>query len=308
MNPDRPQRPDRRDFMRLAGGLALAGVFPPLAAAEAMRRRAIPSSGEAVPVVGLGTAHQFDVAGDPEVLASLKEVLLRLFEGGGTVIDTSPMYGRAEAVLGQLMSTTDLPARPFLATKVWTRGRDEGIRQMKQSMSLMGTDTVDLMQVHNLVDWRVHMETLRDWKEEGTIRYTGITHYRTDAFDDLETVMREARPDWVQLNYSILTPAAEQRLLPLARELGIAVMVNRPYERGEVFGRVRGRDLPEIARELECATWGQFFLKWVLGHPAVTCAIPGTSNPRHVADNVQAGFGPLPDAGQRARMREAIGA
>ncbi len=308
MKPDRPERPDRRDFLRLAGGVALAGMFPPLAAAEPMRRRPVPSSGEAVPVIGLGTAHQFDVASDPETLAPLREVLLRLFEGGGTVIDTSPMYGRAEAVLGQLMGATDLPGKPFIATKVWTRGREEGIRQMKQSMSLMGVESVDLMQVHNLVDWRVHMETLRDWKTQGTIRYTGITHYRTDAFDDLEAVMRQARPDWVQLNYSILTPDAEKRLLPLAEDLGIAVMVNRPYDRGEVFSRVKGRELPAIARELECASWGQFFLKWVLAHPAVTCVIPGTSNPRHVADNVGAGFGPLPDAAQRARMREAIGA
>jgi diketogulonate reductase-like aldo/keto reductase len=297
---------DRRAFLKLAGAAALAGTFPPLAAAEGMRTRPIPSSGEALPVVGLGTARQFDVASDPDTLAPLAQVISGLLERGGRVIDTAPMYGRAEAVLGHLLQAAGQRDSTFLATKVWTRGRAEGIREMKASMALLRTDTVDLMQVHNLIDWRTQMETLRAWKEEGIVRYTGMTHYRTDAFGELEEAVRASRPDFMQLNYSILTPTAEERLLPMAQDLGVAVLVNLPYERGEVFRRVQGKVLPPIAAELECDSWGQFFLKWILGHPAITCVIPGTSRPRHVIDNAGAGFGPLPDADQRARMRAAL--
>jgi len=299
-------RIDRRRFLKLAGATALAGALPPLTAAESMRTRPIPSSGEALPVVGLGTARQFDVDSDPASLEPLRKVLETLLEQGARVVDTSPMYGRAEAVLGHLLEAHALHDRTFLATKVWTRGRQDGIRQMKASLALLRTDSVDLMQVHNLVDWRIHMETLRAWKEQGIIRYTGMTHYRTDAFAELEEAVRAGRPDFVQLNYSILTPDAEARLLPMARDLGVAVLVNLPYERGEVFRRAQGKALPPIATELGCASWGQFFLKWILGHPAVTCVIPGTSRPTHALDNAGAGFGPLPDAAQRAEMRKAL--
>jgi len=280
--------------------------MPPLAAAESMRTRPIPSSGEALPVVGLGTAREFDVASDPASLEPLRKVLETLLGQGARVVDTSPMYGRAEAVLGHLLESQALHDRTFLATKVWTRGLQDGISQMKASLALLRTDSVDLMQVHNLIDWRTHMNTLRGWKEQGTIRYTGMTHYRTDAFGELEEAVRAARPDFVQLNYSILTPDAEERLLPMAQDLGVAVLVNLPYERGEVFRRVQGKSLPPIAAELGCASWGQFFLKWILGNPAVTCVIPGTSRPTHALDNAGAGFGPLPDADQRAEMRKAL--
>ena len=300
---------DRRRFLKLAGATALAGALPGVAGAQAqaMHVRPIPSSGEEIPVIGLGTAREFDVAGDPESLAPLKEVVAGLFARGGRVIDTSPMYGRAEAVLGEVLEATGLAEPAFVATKVWTRGREEGVRQMEASMALLRRQTVDLMQVHNLVDWPVHMDTLRAWKEEGRVRYTGMTHYRTDAFAELEAAVRAGRPDFMQLNYSILTPDAEERLLPMAEDLGVAVLVNLPYERGEVFRRVQGRELPPVAAELGCESWGQFFLKWILGHPAVTCVIPGTSRPRHALDNAAAGFGPLPDAAQRAEMRKAVG-
>lgn len=297
----------RRDLLKLMAAGGLAGWAPfgrLLASPDALRRRQIPSSGESLPVVGLGTSRVFDVGSDEQARAPLAEVLRLMVEHGASVVDTSPMYGRAEGVVGDLSTAAGLRERLFVATKVWTRGREQGIAQMESSFRLLGVDTVDLMQVHNLVDWRTQLKTLRGWKEEGKIRYVGITHYRVDAFDDLESLMRDETLDFVQLNFSIATPDAEQRLLPLAAERGIAVLVNRPYERGQTFARVRGRDLPGWAGELGVSSWGQFFLKWVLAQPAVTCVIPGTSRPAHMLDNLQAGMGPLPDEDQRRRMRE----
>jgi len=277
-----------------------------VAGEDGVMHRPIPSSGQLLPSVGLGTSRVFDVDDSTESRAPLAQVLAHLVDKGGSVVDTSPMYGRAEAVLGDLAADADLTGRLFIATKVWIRGRDEGIAQMEESMRLLRTRTIDLMQIHNLLDWETHIRTLRDWKEQGRIRYLGITHYRVDAFADLEAIMRSEPLDFVQLNYSILTPAAEERLLPLAAERGIAVLVNRPYENGKVFSQVRGMELPDWVRELDIRSWGQFFLKWVLSAPAVTCVIPGTSKPRHMLDNLQAGFGLLPDAAQRERMRQFI--
>lgn len=297
----------RRELLKLvaAGGMAALGPFGRLlAAADGLRRRQIPSSGESLPVVGLGTSRVFDVGSDEQERAPLAEVLRLMVEHGASVVDTSPMYGRAEGVIGDLSTAAGLRERLFVATKVWTRGREQGIAQMESSFRLLGVDHVDLMQVHNLVDWRTQLKTLRAWKEEGKVRYLGITHYRVDAFDELESLMRDEALDFVQLNFSIATPDAEQRLLPLAAERGIAVLVNRPYERGQTFARVRGKDLPGWAGEIGVSSWGQFFLKWVLAQPAVTCVIPGTSRPTHMLDNIQAGIGPLPDEDQRRRMRE----
>ncbi|MGD8977976.1 MAG: aldo/keto reductase [Gammaproteobacteria bacterium] len=297
----------RRDLLKLMAAGGMAGLAPfgrLLASPEELRLRQIPSSGESLPVVGLGTSRVFDVGSDELARAPLAEVLRVLVEHGASVVDTSPMYGRAEGVVGDLSTAAGLGERLFVATKVWTRGREQGIAQMESSFRLLGVDTVDLMQVHNLVDWRTQLKTLRGWKEEGKIRYLGITHYRVDAFDELESLMRDETLDFVQLNFSIATPDAEQRLLPLAAERGIAVLVNRPYERGQTFARVRGKDLPGWAGEIGVSTWGQFFLKWVLAQPAVTCVIPGTSRPKHMLDNLQAGMGPLPDEDQRRRMRE----
>ena len=301
-------RMSRRAALKLlAAGGAIAGwPIGLLQAAPSMLQRVIPSSGERLPVIGLGTSRVFDVGPTEQALAPLAEVLTILSDHGGSVVDTSPMYGRAEDVTGTLVSRTGLSERLFLATKVWTEGREQGIAQMEESLRLLRTNRVDLLQVHNLIDWREHLETLRTWQEEGKVRYTGITHYRVDAFAALEEVMKAADWDFVQLNYSILTPAAEQRLLPLARERGIAVLVNRPFERGGTFSQVRDLDLPGWARELDIASWGQYFLKWVVSHPAVTCVIPGTSKPKHMLDNAGAGFGRLPDPAQRERMRQYV--
>ena len=304
----KPASPARRELLKMLGGLIGASWIPvPLAArGSSMLKRSIPSSGESLPAVGLGTSRVFDVGESREDRAPLLEVLELLTGHGGSVVDTSPMYGRAEKVVGDLARQGGLGDQIFLATKVWTRGREAGVAQMEESMKLLGSDTIDLMQIHNLVDWQTHIRTLRAWKEEGRIRYLGITHYRVDAFPDLEAIMLREQIDFVQLNYSILTPAAADRLLPLAADRGIAVLVNRPYENGAVFSRVRGMELPAWAQELEINSWGQFCLKWVLADPAVTCVIPGTSKPRHMLDNLGAGVGPLPDPSQRERMRKIL--
>lgn len=296
----------RRELLKLIAASGLVSMAPfsrLLASQHTIRHRSIPSSGELLPVVGLGTSRVFDVGSDEQARAPLAEVLKLMVEHGASVVDTSPMYGRAEGVVGDLSDAAGLRKRLFVATKVWTPGREQGIAQMEESFKLLRVESVDLMQVHNLVDWQTQIKTLRQWKEEGRIRYLGVTHYRVDAFDELEAVIRAEPLDFVQLNYSIATPEAEQRLLPLAAERGVAVLINRPYERGETFARVRGKTLPPWAGEFGASSWGQFFLKWILAHPAVTCVIPGTSRPTHMLDNLQAGMGALPDADQRARMR-----
>ncbi len=267
-----------------------------------MTTRAIPSSGEALPVVGVGTWQTFDVGGGDGQRAPLRDLLEEMFAAGGTVVDSSPMYGRAEDVAGDLLAGLGLGDKAFIATKVWTEGREAGVTQMRRSMELFRGARIDLMQIHNLVDWRTHMDTLQGWKAAGDVRYHGVTHYTPGAFGELARVMQEAKPDFVQLPYSIGVRAAADRLLPLAAELGIAVLVNRPYEGGGLFRAVRGRALPGWAAEFDCASWGQFFLKYLLGHPAVTCVIPGTSKLRHLVDNVAAGRGRLPDSAERRRM------
>ena len=266
-----------------------------------MLTRAIPASGERLPVIGCGTYRGFDVAPGSSGHGQLPQVLLTLFAAGGTVIDSSPMYGRAEATVGELLAQPAEP-RAFLATKVWTRGRDAGIAQMQRSMQLMQSDCIDLMQVHNLVDYKIHLKTLRDWKQGSRIRYLGVTHYTSSAHADLEAVMRAEPLDFVQLNYSIADRAAEERLLPLAAERGIAVLANLPLGSGGVLRSVAGVALPAWAADLACTTWAQLFLKFVVAHPAVTCAIPGTGKAPHMADNARAGEGPMPDTAQRQRI------
>ena len=303
-------RPNRRDFLR--GALALGGAWTlglPAARAqsETMQQREIPSSGEAVPVIGLGTSRTFDVGESESERKPLKEVLQQFFDLGGRLVDTSPMYGTAESVVGALATELGLADELFLATKVWTSGKDDGIHQMNASLKKLQSEKVDLMQVHNLVDTETHLETLRQWKEDGRVRYIGITHYRSDAFPALAQVMRDTDVDFVQLNYSLSEPEAEQTMLPLAAERGVAVIVNRPFARGELFRKTRDKPLPEWAGEFDCRSGAQFFLKYVVSHPAVTCAIPATSDPTHLKDNMQAGYGALPDAGQRKRMAQYIG-
>jgi diketogulonate reductase-like aldo/keto reductase len=264
--------------------------------------RAIPSSGETIPAVGLGTYRAFDVGASGPQREPLREVMRRFVEAGGRVVDSSPMYGASETVVGDLAADLGVGGSLFVATKVWTSGRDAGLEQMEQSMRRLRVTRLDLMQVHNLLDWRTHLKTMRPWKEAGRVRYVGVTHYTASAYGELERIMRDERLDFVQLNYSLAERDAERRLLPLARERGIAVLVNRPYAEGALFRPVRGRPLPPWAAEIGCRSWGQFFLKWVLGHPAVTSVIPATSQPDHLDDNMQAGLGQLPEAGMRQRM------
>jgi diketogulonate reductase-like aldo/keto reductase len=266
--------------------------------------RPIPSTGEMMPVIGLGTWPVFDVGAGEAARQPLREVVRRLLASGARMIDSSPMYGRAEVVTGDLLA--DLQARPraFVATKVWTTGRDKGIEQMRRSTSLLRSEVVDLMQIHNLVDWRTHLATLRRMKEERQIRYIGITHYTDRALADLARILdSEPGIDFVQCGYSLAARAAERELLPVAAARGVAVIVNQPLGQGSLLRRVQGRALPEWAGECDCASWAQLLLKYILAEPAVTCVIPATCAPDHMADNLAAGFGRLPDAGQRQRIR-----
>lgn len=292
----------RRGLFRLAAALAATLSWPGgVPAGNGLRKRKIPSTGERIPVVGLGTARTFDVGESEAERAPLREVMRRFIAEGGRLIDTSPMYGTAETVIGDILTRVDHPEM-FYATKVWTEGREAGIRQMETSAERLRTDTIDLMQVHNLVDWRTHLDTLERWKAEGRIRYVGITHYVASAFDDLEHIMRERDLDWVQLPYNLAERGAADRLLPLAADRGIAVLVNVPFGNGALFSRVKGRDLPGWAGDFGARTWAQFFLKFILARPEVTCVIPATSDPEHVVDNVRAGKGALPSPEQARRM------
>jgi diketogulonate reductase-like aldo/keto reductase len=288
--------------------LALAATMlarpAPAAGPNAMVKRKIPSSGEQIPVIGMGSSNTFDVGSTSAELDPLRDVLGALVAGGATVIDTSPMYGRSEAVLGELIAKLDLRPRLWIATKVWTRGRKAGEAQIAESMRRLQTDRLELLQIHNLLDWREHVPTLRALQQSGKVRYSGITHYRDDAHAELERVLTEERFDFLQVNYSLAERGAESRLLPFCRDKGVAVLANRPFADGAMFDKVRGRPLPPWAAEIGCASWAQFFLKFVVSHPAVTCAIPATAKSRHVQDNCGAGRAPVPDAAQRTRMAE----
>jgi diketogulonate reductase-like aldo/keto reductase len=256
-----------------------------------MLTRTIPSSGEPLPVVGLGTYKGFDVSLREKERAALGGVLSALFAAGGSVIDSSPMYGRAEGVVGELIAAERAREKAFVATKVWTDGRAAGIEQMNRSMNLLRCERIDLMQIHNLVDWRTHLATLRAWKEAGRIRYLGITHYSSSAYAEMEKIMRAERLDFVQLNYSLDDRDAERRLLPLAAERGVAALANLPFGAGRLLRSVRGKPLPPWLREAECETWPEALLRFTLANAAVTCVIPGTGNPSHMLENCRAGEG-----------------
>jgi len=275
-------------------------------AAVPLIKRSIPRSGEQLPVLGLGTYIVLDVPPGASELAELKEVLKTFTAGGARLIDSSPMYGRAEAVVGELVAAANLRESVFLATKVWTSGRDAGVRQMQDSLRLMRTQRIDLMQVHNLLDLATHTKTLNEWKAAGTLRYVGITHYHAGAYRELEKLLKTREYDFVQFNYSLAEREAEQRLLAVAAETGTAVIINRPFAQGELFGKVKGRDVPAWAAQFDCDSWAQFFLKYIIAHPAVTCVIPGTGKVRHMTDNLKAGAGRLPDERTRKRMVELI--
>ncbi len=275
------------------------------ASAEALITRKIPSSAEELPIIGLGTSGPFEVDATEAERAPLREVLRGFFAAGARLIDTSPMYSTAEGVLGELL-TPQMHERAFLATKVWTRGARSGVEQMRHSAQMLKTQRLDLIQVHNLLDLDTHLKTLRAWKDSGRVRYIGITHYTVGAHAQLARVLERERLDFVQFNYSPVTRAAEQRLLPLAAERGVAVLVNRPFEDGELFERVRGKALPPWAAELDAASWGQLALKFIAAQPAVTCIIPATGKLSHLQDNLGGGRGRLPDARQREAIAQAF--
>jgi len=267
-----------------------------------MTRRRIPSSGEMLPVVGLGTWQTFDVGPSAAERAPRAGAIEALFEAGGSVIDSSPMYGRSEAVAGDLLAEAGTRDKAFIATKVWTSGREAGIAQMEQSMRRLRTGRIDLMQVHNLLDWKTHLPVLRAWKKDGRLRYLGVTHYTAGAHDSLVEVLRAEKFDFVQVNYSVDDRNAEARLLPFARDNGVAVIVNLPFGGGGLLRKLSPRKLPDWAGEIGCTSWAQVLLKFVLAQPAVTCVIPGTSRPDHMRDNARAGAGALPDAALLKRM------
>lgn len=266
-----------------------------------MRTAKIPSSGEALPVVGLGTYSVFDVDSSDAEIASKREIMRLLIEHGGSVVDTSPMYRRSEKVIGDVILSGIDRSGLFIATKVWTDGLDAGIEQMRRSAELMNSRTIDLMQVHNLRDTDIHMQSIHEFQQDGRIRYSGITHYTASALGELEREMIRYEPQFIQINYSLGERDAERRVLPLARDMGIAVLINRPFQAGRLFGAVRGKPLPDFATDF-AASWGQYFLKFIISHPSVTSAIPGTSKAHHLIDNLGAGVGPMPDRDMRKRM------
>jgi diketogulonate reductase-like aldo/keto reductase len=290
----------RREFLGALAGMALSGG----AAGAAMHARRIPASGEALPVIGLGTWQTFDVGADAAARASLQQVLRAFFAGGGRVVDSSPMYGSSESVVGDLCGRLGICEPLFMASKIYTQGRAEGLRGIERSIERMRAGRMDLMQVHNLLDVETHTPTLLEWKAAKRVRYVGITHYTAAAHAEIERWLRTRQYDFVQINYSLEEPHAADRLLPLASELGVAVMVNRPFATGAMFRRVKGQPLPPWAAELGIASWAQYFLKWIVSHPAVTCVIPATGKPAHLQDNVAAGFGPMPGEAERRRMAQ----
>ena len=299
---------DRRTSIKslFGAGALLSMGFNLKLMEDQIRKRVIPSTGEQLPVVGLGTWQTFDVGTSTSERDPLREVLHALMKYGGSVVDSSPMYGRSEDVIGDLSAELKATNSLFMATKVWTTGKQAGISQMEKSMRLMRKSKMDLMQIHNLQDWQTHIKTLRDWKEQGRIRYIGITHYVDSAFDSMERIMKTEPIDFIQLNYSIDDRTAEKSILPLAKENGIAVLINRPFGGGSLFRNVKGRTLPEWAKEFDCTSWGQFFLKYLLANEAVNCVIPGTSKVHHMVDNLQAGLGVLPNAATRKKMVQLI--
>lgn len=273
---------------------------------EPILKRAIPSSNEKISVVGLGTWQTFDVGENASDRAPLKEVLKTLIGTGGSVVDTSPMYGNSEKVVGDLSTELNLNQKLFVATKVWTTGEKSGIEQMNNSFALLKRSKIDLMQIHNLVDWKTHIKTLQNWKEQGKIRYMGITHYTEGAYSSIEQILNSTPLDFLQINYSLVSRKAEERLFPLAQEKKVAVIVNQPFEDGSLFSRVKGKTLPVWAKEFDCRSWGQFFLKFILAQPAVTCVIPGTSKPHHMLDNLGAAYGRLPSPSHLTKMVDQL--
>ena len=294
----------RRTIIKILG---VSSLTPPMAlqAAEIknkMARRIIPSTGKLLPVIGLGTSRVFDTNLSEKSLNPRKEIVKALLDHGGTLIDTSPMYGKAEEVTGKIAQDLKVNDQLFLATKVWIEGKEAGEIQMKESSKKLNKTVINLMQIHNLLDWKTHIKTLYDWKEQGKINYIGISHFRSNAFSQIEKIITKERIDFAQFNYSLQEREAEKRLLPLCKEKGVATLINRPFMRGKLFKATARKKLPSWAYEYNMNTWSQFFLKFILANPAVTAIIPATSDPDHMVDNLIGGIGPIPDVGLQKKM------
>jgi diketogulonate reductase-like aldo/keto reductase len=299
----------RRTFLKQLAGLNTALYLWPaglLAASQTIIKRSIPSSREAIPAIGMGSWLTFDIGDNNEALTTRIQVLQSFFALGGGMIDSSPMYGSSEQVIGKCLKSLGNTDNLFSATKVWTLGKNAGSSQMKHSQSLWGVKQFELMQIHNMVDWETHLETLKEWKANGHIKYIGITTSHGRRHDALEQALKTGAFDFVQFTYNVIDREAEKRLLPLAQELGIAVIINRPFRGGDLFGLFSEKPLPDWSREFDCNNWAQFFLKYIISHPTVTCAIPATSQPAHMQENMGALAGRLPDAGMRKRMIEYL--
>lgn len=300
---------NRRQLLQLGASMAAIPTLPLLASTvtdTAVITRAIPGSGEKIPVIGMGTSRTFDTNATPAAMAQLGNVMRAFLDGGGSVIDSSPMYGKAEARVGDILRQLQPPPNVFAATKVWTQGQQKGITQIDTSASRMHVSQFGLIAVHNLRDWQVHLKTLRKLKEEGRVRHIGITTSHGRYHTELQKIMKNEPLDFVQFSYNIADRDAEKVLLPLAAEHGIATMINRPFQRGELFSRTRGKALPAIAKETGCTSWAQFFLKYIHSHPAVTCVIPASAKPTHMADNMRANIGDVPTLAQRQAMQSAF--
>ncbi|MBP0903454.1 aldo/keto reductase [Mariniflexile gromovii] len=301
---------NRRDILKLSGlaglGLVLTPMFSSFNIKDKVLLRKIPSSNQLLPVIGLGTWQTFDVDNSEPEREILSKVLFEMNKLGGQVIDTSPMYGSSERVVGSLTHNQDFEDNLFYATKVWTSGKESGINQMETSFKLMQREKMDLMQIHNLVDYKTHIKTLRDWKEKGKIKYWGITHYTDSSHPELEKVIQSEKPDFVQFNYSILSRNSEKSLFETIRKYNTATLINRPFETGNLFRATKGKEIPIWAKDYGINSWGQYFLKFILSNELVTCVIPGTSKPHHMIDNMMAGYGKMPDAKTRELMYNYI--
>ena len=295
----------RRNFLRFLLGSSSIVLFNPFLKAAPLSKsikKKIPSSGELIPIIGMGTWQTFDIGEDESEFLIRRKILESFFENGGAVIDSSPMYGSSEQVLGYCLQEISNKQALFAATKVWIQGQWLGKKQMESSRRLWGVDRFDLMQIHNMVDWEDHLETLKEWKQKGKIRYIGITTSHGRRHAELEKALQREQFDFVQFTYNIIDREVEQRLLPLAAERGTAVIINRPFQGGGLFDYIHNKPLPSWAKEIDCVNWAQFFLKFIVSHPYVTCAIPATSKVAHKQENMGACYGQLPDAKMRNRM------